>query len=134
MQIDSVAAGDFQRPQHVGVPEPGGVNDDIGIAGHAVFGDDAVSCDPPDRCAHQFDVVPLQCPQPAAVVLQCPFAGGRVVGQDLRQQLVAFADLAGDPVGKHHSGGGVDVADGVVLIGVIRVAARGVESLVGAGP
>ena len=31
-------------------------------------------------------------------------------------------------------GGGVDVADGVVLVGVVRVALGGVEALVGSGP
>ena len=37
-------------------------------------------------------------------------------------------------MGEHHSGRGVDVADGVVLIGVVRIALRGVQTLVGAGP
>src|SRR6202008_596453 len=70
MEVDSVAASDFQRPQYVGVPESGGVDDDIGVVGDAVRGDDAAPSDLADRQTPQFDVVPLQCSQPAAVVLQ----------------------------------------------------------------
>src|SRR6202044_2754341 len=57
VQVDTVAAGDGHRPQHVGVPKPGGVDDHIDVVDFAVLGDDAAGRDLPDRRADQVDVV-----------------------------------------------------------------------------
>src|SRR5580698_502780 len=69
VQVGTVAAGDGHRPQHVGVPKPGGVDDDIDVMNFAVLGDDAVGGDFSDRRAYQVDVVAAQRAQPGAVVL-----------------------------------------------------------------
>ena len=134
VQVDTVPAGDGHRPQHVGVPKPGGVDDHIDVVGGTVGGDDAVGRDPLDGGAHQVDVVAAQRAQPGAVVLQRPFPGGRIVRQHLGQQILFSVNLIGDPVGEHHARSGVDFADRVVLVGVGRVDPRRVEPFVGAGP
>src|ERR1700744_1786183 len=41
VQVGPVAAGDGHRPQHIGVPKSGGVDDYIDVVGLAVLGDHA---------------------------------------------------------------------------------------------
>ena len=90
----------------------------------AVGGDDRVGFDAFDVVADQLDVVTGQRPEPAAVVLEGAFPGGRIVGNHLGQQLGVVADLALDPVGEHGASRVVHLADGPsVLMGV-----RGVDA------
>ena len=100
----------------------------------AVVGDDAVRLDRGDAGADQVDVVAREGAQPAAVVLQRALAGRRVVRHHLGQQFGIVADLAGDPLGEHHPGDLVDLADRPLLVGIVRVDARGVQALVAARP
>ena len=93
-----------------------------------------VGLDAVDRRPDQLDVVARQRPQPAAVVLQRALAGGRIVRHHLGEQFGVVADLAGDPLGEHHAGDLVDLADRPLLVRVVRVDPRGVEALVAAGP
>lgn len=60
MQVNSVAADHFQRPQHVSVSESGGVDEDVGVVRDAVVGHHCVRRDLPDRGADEVDVVTLQ--------------------------------------------------------------------------
>ena len=121
-------------PQHLGVLETGGVHDDVGRIAGAVLGHDRIGFDVVDTGAHQVDVVAGQRFQPAAVVLQGALAGGRVVGHHLGRQVRIVADLTGDPLGEHDPRDLADLADGFLLVRVVGVDARCIQSLVAPRP
>ena len=133
-QVDPVPAGHRHGRQHLGGPEPGGVHQHVRLVALTVDGDDGGGLDVVDAGAHQIDVVAQQCRQPRSIVLECALPRGRVVGHHLGDEFGMIADLAHDPVGEHLSGELVRLADGPLLIGVVRVHACRLEALVAAGP
>ena len=137
MQVHPAAAGDIERTQEVVDPEPGGVDQDVGRVSGAVGGDHRAGLDVVDTAAHQFHVVATKCAKPAAVVLQGALSGGRVVGDHLGGQFLGVRvalELAGDPLGEHHPGHVIGLADRALLIRPRRVDLRRGQAGVAAGP
>ncbi len=133
-QHGPVAPHDLHGPQVAVGVEAGGVDDHVDLVVPARLGAHAGGRHGGDGVGDQLHVVAGQGAEPAAVVLEGALAQAHVVGYHLGQQVGIVADLVGHPLGEHLTGGVVQGADRLPLVGPVGVDPHGREPTVARRP